>query len=168
METAMELTANDALNILREVMDPEVPVLDVVALGIVRGVEVVGDRATVRVTPTYSGCPAMRVIEREIEAALLRRGLREVTVQTVYSPPWTTDWLSDEAKERLRGYGIAPPGKVADTPLVALGPTVRAAVACPYCGSTDTTLKSEFGATACKAIHVCQACRQPFEEFKAL
>jgi ring-1,2-phenylacetyl-CoA epoxidase subunit PaaD len=155
------------LEILREVKDPEVPVLDVVELGIVRGAEVEGGRVTVRITPTYSGCPAMRVIEREIEAALRRRGYAEVVVETVFQPPWTTDWMDERAREKLRVYGIAPPGRAQAQEIVPLGGPPRP-VPCPYCGSTDTRLESEFGATACKAIHFCRACRQPFEHFKAI
>lgn len=155
------------LDWLREVKDPEVPVLDIVELGIVRGVEREESRVRVDVTPTYSGCPAMRVIEDDIRAVLQRHGCREVEVRTVFHPVWTTDAMSEEAREKLRAYGIAPPGPAgADEPL-PLGLTVRA-VACPFCGSLDTATRSEFGSTACKSLHVCHACRQPFEHFKAI
>jgi len=155
-----------ALEALASVMDPEVPVLSVVELGIVRGVKVVGGSVTVTVTPTYSGCPAMRVIEDEITAALEASGFRSVEIKTVYAPAWTTDWIAEPAREKLRTYGIAPPGRVTADQVVSLGPVVRT-VACPRCGSSDTTLKSEFGATACKSLHVCNSCREPFEHFKA-
>lgn len=158
--------AEEALRILDEVMDPEVPVLSVVELGIVRGVEAEGDSVTVTLTPTYSGCPAMQVIEAEVRAALEQAGFREVAIRTVYAPAWTTDWISEAAREKLRDYGIAPPGPVRDEELVPLGRTVRT-VECPYCGSPNTSLESEFGPTACKSVHVCRACRQPFEHFKA-
>jgi ring-1,2-phenylacetyl-CoA epoxidase subunit PaaD len=161
------LDGADVVEILRQVKDPEVPVLDVVELGVVRAAEVLADRVVVRITPTYSGCPALRVIEEQIKATLHRHGFPEVQVETVFNPPWTTDWLSAEAKEKLRAYGIAPPGKAAGPELVPLGGPVRT-VACPFCGSSDTTLQSSFGSTACKAIHVCRACRQPFEHFKAI
>ena len=160
-----------AYAVLRRVMDPEVPALSVVDLGIVRDVEVAGDRVTVVVTPTYSGCPAMQVIEREIVDALTEAGLGEVTVRTVYWPAWTTEWISEEARERLRAYGIAPPGRVREeTTETLVTITAREAphVPCPFCGSADTAMRSEFGSTACKAIHFCDACRQPFEEFKAI
>ena len=148
-------------------MDPEVPVLSVVELGIVRNVEVdEAGAATVTVTPTYSGCPAMRVIEEEIVAALEAGGFGAVVVKTAYAPAWTTDWIPEAAREKLRAYGIAPPGQVTTEQLVPLGPVVRR-VACPFCGSHDTETTSEFGATACKSLHVCRACRQPFEHFKA-
>jgi ring-1,2-phenylacetyl-CoA epoxidase subunit PaaD len=157
------------LELLRGIPDPEIPALDIVALGIVRRVELRPDGGVmVEVTPTYSGCPAMQVIEQEIRSALQSSGYDRVELRTVYSPAWTTDWLSDEAKAKLRAYGIAPPGRTAaEQPLVPLGPTIRHA-ACPHCGSSSTELKSEFGSTACKAIHYCHHCHQPFEEFKAL
>lgn len=145
--------------ILQLVKDPEVPVLSIVELGIVREVQADPDSAsvTVTITPTYSGCPAMKVIEEEITAALTRAGFSEVKIETVYAPAWTTDWLSDHAREKLRQFGIAPPGLVQLESL---------SVRCPYCGSTETGLVSEFGPTACKALHVCRSCRQPFERFK--
>jgi ring-1,2-phenylacetyl-CoA epoxidase subunit PaaD len=161
--------ADTLLEVLRGIPDPEVPALDIVELGIVRRVELRSDGVvTVDVTPTYSGCPAMRTIEEEIVAALRATGYDHVELHTVYSPAWTTDWLSDEAKAKLAAYGIAPPGRAAaEQPLVPLSPAVRHP-ACPYCGSSNTERKSEFGSTACKAIHYCHHCHQPFEEFKAI
>ena len=162
--------AAELWDVLREVLDPEVPALSVVDLGIVRGIEVEGDDVTVTVTPTYSGCPAMREIEREILAALGRAGHPRAAVRTVYSPPWTTDWISDEGRRKLREYGIAPPGPAPadDETLVSITPRARAAIPCPFCGSASTSLKSEFGSTACKAMLFCDECRQPFEAFKAI
>lgn len=162
--------AEEALfEVLRGIPDPEVPALDIVELGIVRRVELSTDRmVTVDVTPTYSGCPAMGMIEQEIVAALNANGYDRVELRTVYSPAWTTDWLSDAAKAKLKAYGIAPPHHTdVEQPLVPLTSAVRRA-ACPYCGSSNTERKSEFGSTACKAIHYCADCRQPFEEFKAI
>jgi ring-1,2-phenylacetyl-CoA epoxidase subunit PaaD len=152
--------------VLETVKDPEVPVLSVVELGVIRGVEVVGERVTVTMTPTYSGCPALQTMEHDITAALQNAGFREVVVKTVYAPAWTTDWIPAEAKEKLRAYGIAPPGPASQGTLVMLGETVRA-VPCPFCGSSNTTRESEFGPTACKSLHVCHSCQQPFEHFKA-
>ena len=150
---------------LETVMDPEVPVLSVVELGIVREVVVEGDNVAVTLTPTYSGCPAMHAIEAEITGALDAVGFRQVTLKTVFSPAWTTDWIAEPAKEKLRAYGIAPPGRVPAGPLVLLeGPSRQ--VPCPFCGSSNTALQSEFGATACKSLHRCRDCRQPFEHFK--
>jgi ring-1,2-phenylacetyl-CoA epoxidase subunit PaaD len=153
---------------LDEVKDPEVPVLSVVELGIVR--DAVADDAgvTVTITPTYSGCPAMHEIEGEIRAALEAQGVGPVTLRTVYAPAWTTDWIGEEAREKLRAYGIAPPsGSSAartDVPVAIMRRALP--VACPYCGSHATERKSEFGSTACKSIWMCRECRQPFEEFK--
>lgn len=160
-------SAEELYAVLNEVKDPEVPVLSVVELGIVRGIEVEESGVIVTVTPTYSGCPAMAVIEHDIESALRTHGVEHVEVRTSYSPAWTTDWIPAEAREKLRAYGIAPPGPADHDAPVAIGRR-RPAVRCPYCGSTDTQLRSEFGSTACKAIHVCRSCQQPFEEFKAI
>jgi ring-1,2-phenylacetyl-CoA epoxidase subunit PaaD len=167
MTTKSLLSRDDVFAVLATVPDPEVPVISVVDLGIIRDVAVNDDSIRVTVTPTYSGCPAMREIEDDIRTALVAAGASNVVVDTVYAPAWTTDWMSDEAKEKLRAYGIAPPGPAEHGGLITL--TRRAApVACPFCGSTNTRLQSEFGSTACKAIHVCQSCRQPFDEFKAI
>jgi ring-1,2-phenylacetyl-CoA epoxidase subunit PaaD len=164
---SLPLTRDRALAVLDAVMDPEVPVLSVVELGIVRAVEVEDDRVTVTITPTYSGCPAMRAIEQDIEQALLAHGATSVDIDISYTPEWTTDWMPAAAREKLRAYGIAPPGPADHEALVSIGRR-RAAVRCPYCGSVATELRSEFGSTACKAIHVCRSCQQPFEEFKAI
>ena len=167
--SAATLTRDDVFAILDEVKDPEVPVLSVVELGIVRDVALDGAAVTVTITPTYSGCPAMRVIEEEITAALEARGASRVLIATVYAPAWTTDWMSAGAKEKLRAYGIAPPGRTEGDSLVMLtrAPAVER-TPCPYCGSVKTEMRSEFGSTACKAIWYCRGCEQPFEAFKAL
>jgi ring-1,2-phenylacetyl-CoA epoxidase subunit PaaD len=154
---------------LEEVKDPEVPVLSVVELGVVRDAVVDADGGvTVTVTPTYSGCPAMRMIEESIHEALVLRGVRRVTVKTVFTPAWTTDWIPESARAKLEAYGIAPPGKARASdelvPLLRAGAGPR----CPFCKSPRTSLRSEFGSTACKALWVCAACTQPFEEFKAI
>ena len=159
----------DVMTVLSTVMDPEVPVISVVDLGIIRDASVERDdahtRVRVTVTPTYSGCPAMREIEADIRSALMRAGATDVVVDTVYAPAWTTDWIGPDAREKLRAYGIAPPGKAEPAGLITLTRR-RTTATCPFCGSSDTRLQSEFGSTACKAIHVCNACRQPFDEFK--
>lgn len=161
------LTPEFAMDVLRSVKDPEVPVISVVELGIVRNVAVEGAVVTVTVTPTYSGCPAMREIEDDIRSALLEAGAESVKVNMVFAPAWTTDWIGPEAREKLHAYGIAPPGPAENGGLITLTRR-RAPVTCPFCGSRDTRLESEFGSTACKAIHVCNDCRQPFDEFKAI
>lgn len=158
-------TRNDVLCILGTVKDPEVPVLSVVELGIIRKVEVRDDGVKITITPTYSGCPAMHVMEEDMRGALAGHGIGEVEIETVYAPAWTSDWIPAEAREKLRRFGIAPPGPADQGGLIAL--TRRAAlVVCPYCGSANTERRSEFGSTACKAIHFCNACSQPFDEFK--
>jgi ring-1,2-phenylacetyl-CoA epoxidase subunit PaaD len=156
--------------VLGDVLDPEVPAVSVVDLGIVRGVEL--DAAgvpTVVVTPTYSGCPAVKVIEESIVAALEAHGFAGARVRTTYAPAWTTDWISDAGREKLRRYGIAPPARRGATES-ELVPLLRraATVACPFCGSTRTAERSEFGSTACKALMYCDSCRQPFELFKTI
>jgi ring-1,2-phenylacetyl-CoA epoxidase subunit PaaD len=156
------------LAVLDTVMDPEVPVLSVRELGIVRDVAIAETGAvTVMVTPTYSGCPAIRVIEEDIVAALHEAGYADARVETVYAPAWTTDWIAPEAREKLRAYGIAPPGMVEAGGLIQLT-RARSAPACPFCGSRATEIRSEFGSTACKSMCWCRECLQPFEEFKAI
>ncbi|MES2521847.1 MAG: 1,2-phenylacetyl-CoA epoxidase subunit PaaD [Gemmatimonadota bacterium] len=162
----MLATRDDVYAVLAGVMDPEVPVISVVDLGIVRDAAVDGTAVRVTVTPTYSGCPAMHEIETDIRSALVAAGASEVQVDMVFAPAWTTDWIGPEAREKLRAYGIAPPGRAEPQGLITLT-RAKAPVPCPFCGSSDTRLQSEFGSTACKAIHVCNSCRQPFDEFKA-
>jgi ring-1,2-phenylacetyl-CoA epoxidase subunit PaaD len=151
---------------LDEVKDPEVPVLSIRELGVLRDVEVAGDEVVVVMTPTYSGCPAMHAMETDVVTTLARHGVPNARVKTVYAPAWTTDWMSDEAKAKLAAYGIAPPSPIGADELVPL--RRRAPVACPYCHSLNTVFRSEFGSTACKAILFCTNCSQPFELFKAI
>lgn len=161
------LSREEVFGILQGVPDPEVPVISVVELGVVRGVDITPDKVVVTMTPTYSGCPALREMEADIRAALVAHGVGQVEIRTVLSPAWTTDWIGEEAREKLRRYGIAPPGRAEPQGLVSLT-RARPSVVCPFCGSADTRLQSEFGSTACKAIHRCNSCLQPFDEFKAL
>jgi len=151
---------------LEEVKDPEVPVLSIRELGVLRDVEVAGDEVVVVMTPTYSGCPAMHAMEAEVVQTLASHGVPNARVKTVYSPAWTTDWMSQDAKAKLEAYGIAAPGRVESDDLVPL--RRRAPVRCPYCQSVNTVMRSEFGSTACKAILFCNGCHQPFELFKAI
>ncbi|WP_315782628.1 MULTISPECIES: 1,2-phenylacetyl-CoA epoxidase subunit PaaD [unclassified Bradyrhizobium] len=144
------------------VADPEIPVLTIDDLGVLREVEVVGDRVEVAITPTYSGCPAMNMIALEIELALERAGFREASVRTVLSPAWTTDWMSEQGRRKLREYGIAPPQATSGRRAL-FG---VAEVACPQCGSVDTEQLAEFGSTSCKALWRCKSCREPFDYFK--
>jgi ring-1,2-phenylacetyl-CoA epoxidase subunit PaaD len=160
---------DEVLAVLDTVMDPEVPVLSVRELGIVRDV-LVDDRdgVTVVVTPTYSGCPAIQEIERDILAALATAGFENARVRTTYSPAWTTDWIPESARAKLKAYGIAPPGAVAEDGGLVQLMRVRQAPPCPYCDSRETEIRSEFGSTACKSVCWCRSCAQPFEEFKAI
>ncbi len=143
--------------------DPEVPVISILDLGVVRDVRYDGTTLKIVITPTYTGCPAMNLFVAEIKAAMHDQGFDNVEIKTVYSPAWTTDWLSPLAKEKLRQYGIAPPVKDADVD----NPFAPAPVIpCPGCDSEDTKLISQFGATACKSLYSCNTCKEPFEYFK--
>jgi ring-1,2-phenylacetyl-CoA epoxidase subunit PaaD len=144
------------------VVDPEIPVLTIADLGVLRDVVLDGDHVEVAITPTYSGCPAMNMIALEIEVALERAGFRGSKVRTVLSPAWTTDWMSEEGRRKLRAYGIAPP-QASSSRRALFG---EQSVACPQCGSDKTELLSEFGSTSCKALWRCKACREPFDYFK--
>jgi ring-1,2-phenylacetyl-CoA epoxidase subunit PaaD len=158
-----------AWQVLGEIMDPEVPVISIVELGIVRDVREDGARVSVTITPTYSGCPAMSAIAEDIGAAFAREG-RIAEVVTALAPAWTTDWMAPEAKLRLANFGIAPPRSPAPSSIDVTGisPLRRraVAVACPHCGSMETSLTAQFGSTACKALYRCNACREPFDYFK--
>lgn len=160
------LTEAQAWDVLARVADPEIPVISVTELGIVREVAASGQAIEVVVTPTYSGCPATEVIERSIVDALREAGAGEVRVKTRLAPPWSTDWIAPEAREKLRRYGIAPPGSAADAAAQTIGFVPR--VECPLCGSGNTERLSAFGATACKALYRCRDCREPFEYFKPI
>ena len=145
-----------------QVVDPEIPVLTIADLGVLREVEVHDGRVEVAITPTYSGCPAMNMIALEIELALERAGIARPTIRTVLSPAWTTDWMSEAGRRKLREYGIAPP----KTSASRRGLFGVEQVACPQCGSLNTEVLSEFGSTSCKALWRCNRCREPFDYFK--
>jgi len=159
------MTSREILTLLESVADPEIPALSVIDLGIVRGVVVRPEGVEVSVAPTYTGCPATEVIERMIAAKLERNGIRKVKIKRVLSPPWTTAWLSDSGRRKLKAYGIAPPeGSAGKRSL--LTPELR--VHCPRCSTDRTTRVSEFGSTPCKASYKCDECLEPFEYFKCL
>lgn len=162
MVTAM--TTTDAWRIAAAVADPEVPVLTIEDLGVLRAVESDGARVRVDITPTYSGCPAMDTIRDDVILALTAAGFGEVEVRLVLAPAWTTDWMSDGGKRKLERYGVAPPtGRAA----VHDGPIpLTLSVRCPRCGSLDTREVSRFGSTSCKALFECRACLEPFDHFK--
>jgi ring-1,2-phenylacetyl-CoA epoxidase subunit PaaD len=151
-----------AWDVAAGVVDPEIPVLTIADLGVLRDVTITDDRVEVAITPTYSGCPAMNMVALEIGLALQREGFRDPKVRTVLSPAWTTDWMSEDGRRKLREYGIAPPQ--AGSGRRALFGALQ--VACPQCGSEDTEVLSEFGSTSCKALWRCKSCREPFDYFK--
>jgi ring-1,2-phenylacetyl-CoA epoxidase subunit PaaD len=168
MAPVAPLSIDAAWTAVGAVPDPEIPVISVVELGIVRDVRVAGDGSVdVTVTPTYSGCPATELIERDIVAALERAGAPAVRVLTQLAPAWTTEWIDPAARAKLRAYGIVPPAEHATNGVRPLHFVPRA-LACPRCGSEDTERLSQFGATACKALYRCRACAEPFEYFKPL
>jgi ring-1,2-phenylacetyl-CoA epoxidase subunit PaaD len=145
------------------VVDPEIPVLTIADLGVLRDVTERDGAVEVTITPTYSGCPAMSVIALEVELALARAGIEDARVRTVLAPAWTTDWLTDEGRRKLAGFGIAPPPASGSRRALFGTP---AALSCPRCGSADTEQISAFGSTACKALWRCRNCREPFDAFK--
>lgn len=154
-------TKEEVMSYLSEIADPEIPVVSIREIGMLREVHINGDDCEVVLTPTYTGCPAMGIIEADIKALLHKKGVPKVTVTMIYDPAWTTDWIPEDAKEKMRAYGIAPPvrscGNVAAT---------ERNVICPRCGSEDTKVISRYGSTACKALYRCANCQEPFEYFK--
>ena len=164
---APALSRDDAWRVAATIADPEIPVLTIEDLGVLRDVRVDGDRVQVTITPTYSGCPAMDAIRDDVQAALHEVGFGDVRVETVLSPAWTTDWMSDAGKAKLVEYGIAAPnGHAAARPT---GPIrLQLAVKCPRCSSLDTRELARFGSTSCKALYECRACLEPFDYFKVL
>ena len=151
-----------AWNAAASVVDPEIPVLTIADLGVLREVSVSDGHVEIAITPTYSGCPAMNMIALEIELALEREGFHKPSIRTVLSPAWTTDWMSEDGRRKLREYGIAPP-LPASSRRALFGVQE---VACPQCGSKDTEQLAEFGSTSCKALWRCKSCREPFDYFK--
>ncbi len=148
---------------LEQVMDPEVPVLSIIDLGLVRSIELVESQVMLGIAPTYTGCPAMDVIHDRIREALEPLGIH-VVISTVLAPPWTTDWMTEAGKKKLEDYGIAPPvGKASDKRSLW---EPQPAVPCPRCKSQETTLVSLFGSTACKSLYQCRSCNEPFDYFK--
>ncbi|WP_102127079.1 1,2-phenylacetyl-CoA epoxidase subunit PaaD [Deinococcus planocerae] len=160
-----QLSADDVWAALAHVPDPEIPVVSVTDMGMVRDVAVDGGRVTVTFTPTFSGCPALHVIRESIGEAVRALGVPDVEVRSTLTPPWTTDWIQPDARERLRQYGIAPPAPAGDTPLITLDPEPTR---CPRCGSLNVRMTASFGPTLCKRLYVCESCKEPFEGFKSV
>lgn len=153
-------------NLLEQVYDPEIPVLSVVDLGVVRDIATSDDSIVVTITPTYSGCPAMHTMEMDIRLKLISEGYKNVQVKSILSPSWTTDWLSENGKKKLEAYGIAPPVEPTGNVMQLFGKDVT--VRCPLCKSEHTELVSQFGSTSCKAMYRCLECKEPFDYFKCL
>ncbi len=158
------MTTKEVKTLLSQIPDPEIPVITIEELGILRDVNFVNDECVITITPTYSGCPAMKAIEQDIVALLKENGIEKIKVNYVYSPAWTTDWLSEEAKEKLRKYGISAPDKTSSDKSILTG--IQKVVKCPRCNSENTELVSQFGSTACKALYKCKDCLEPFDLFK--
>jgi ring-1,2-phenylacetyl-CoA epoxidase subunit PaaD len=156
------ITKKEVFDILENVCDPEVPVLSILDLGIVRDVLLHEKEIEIIITPTYSGCPAMNMIAMNIRIEMATHGFKNVKIKEILSPAWTTDWMSEDGKRKLKEYGIAPPQyRVED-----LGLEIERDIPCPLCDSTNTELLSEFGSTSCKALHRCKDCLEPFDYFK--
>ena len=154
---------------IREVTDPEIPVLNIIEMGIARSVDIVSDgKVLVKITPTYSGCPAMSAIENMVREKLEEKRVEAFDVQLDYSEAWTTDWMTEEAKAKLKDYGIAPPEKSTSDDDFLNSLSATKIVPCPFCDSFETELQSQFGSTACKSQYFCNSCHQPFEHFKCI
>ncbi|MBP7821298.1 MAG: phenylacetate-CoA oxygenase subunit PaaJ [Saprospiraceae bacterium] len=160
----MDSTIDYIYDLLHQVKDPEIPILSIVDLGIVRNVEISGSKVFVTITPTYTGCPAMDFINVNIKATLQEKGFSDIVVQSVLSPAWTTDWISESGKEKLKSYGIAPPQQTTSNKSVLFASEVN--IECPRCNSDNTELISQFGSTACKALYKCLNCKELFDYFK--
>ncbi len=168
MTIAATYTKEEIWDFLKEIHDPEIPVLNIVEMGIARKVERVENKFIIKITPTYSGCPAMHAIESDIKLILADKELQNFEVKTDFSETWTTDWMTEHAKEKLKEYGIAPPEKNVENDDFLTNFKQTKVVPCPYCESLETELQSEFGSTACKAQYYCRDCEEPFEHFKCI
>lgn len=163
----MSLTNQNILSLLSEIPDPEIPVISITELGVIREIHIIDETSIeLKITPTYSGCPAMKQIEDDVKRKLLEHGFSIININTIFSPPWTTDWITDDAKEKLRKYGIAPPEHSTEDKSWLTGKTKI--ISCPRCQSQNTTLISQFGSTACKALYQCKDCLEPFDYFKCI
>lgn len=153
-------------SLLNEIPDPEIPVISIVELGVIRDVAIDGNNVDVKITPTYSGCPAMKQMEDDVKKKLLENGFENIRIDTVYTPAWTTDWLSPEARKKLQDYGIAPPEEsTTDKSFLTDRPKH---ITCPRCKSRNTVMVSQFGSTACKALYKCNDCLEAFDYFKCI
>tara|TARA_B110000483_G_C18134441_1_gene518921 strand:+ start:313 stop:816 length:504 start_codon:yes stop_codon:yes gene_type:complete len=167
MQNGIKMTETEVFNVLSQIPDPEIPVISIKDLGILQGVKIENNQVFIDITPTYSGCPAMKLVEDLIHESLAGKGFDSVQVISKLTPVWTTDWLSDDAKRRLEEFGIAPPEKTSPNKswLSAEGPKI---IRCPLCKSENTIMVSQFGSTACKAHYKCADCLEPFDYFKCI
>ncbi len=159
-------TKYDILTALSQIPDPEIPVISIMELGVIRDVIFDDKRIEVKLTPTYSGCPAMKQMEDDVRNKLLELGFDDIKLSIIYNPPWTTDWLSAEAKLKLQKYGIAPPEESTTDKSFLTGKKKN--ITCPHCKSTNTVMVSQFGSTACKALYKCNDCLEAFDYFKCI
>jgi ring-1,2-phenylacetyl-CoA epoxidase subunit PaaD len=167
MNTISEKPTIDFIwQLMHQIPDPEIPVIDIVELGVVRNIEYSIDSLQITLSPTYSGCPAMKQMEDDVLKKLQENGLKNIEIKTSYNPPWTTDWITDEAKEKLFAYGISPPEHSSLSKAELMGH--KKTVVCPQCKSKNTSLVSQFGSTACKALYKCLDCLEPFDYFKCI
>lgn len=164
---ALTVNTETIREILEEVCDPEIPVLSVIDMGIIRQIKIHthNNAIEITITPSYTGCPAMDVISMSIRMALLQKGFKNIQIKTVLSPAWTTDWMSEAGKQKLKAYGIAPPHPT-QTVCTQEAFQKEEAVQCPHCNSWNTNIISRFGSTACKALYKCEDCKEPFDYFK--
>ena len=151
---------------LAEIPDPEIPVINIFELGVLREVKIDNNKLSVVITPTYSGCPAMNQIELDIKEKLNQLGVRDFSIQTIYKPAWTTDWITEGAKKKLLDFGISPPEKSTSDKSKLIGEEKK--IICPVCKSYNTKLISQFGSTACKALYKCESCLEAFDYFKCI
>lgn len=163
---SISLSIDEIRNLLSQIPDPEIPVITIADLGILREISIQDNTCIISITPTYSGCPAIKMIEDEIIKKFRENGVENVKINMVYHPAWTTDWINDEAKEKLRIYGIAPPEKSTVNKSSLMSETKE--IACPQCRSKNTEMISQFGSTACKALYRCKDCKEAFDYFKCI
>ncbi|MBL4592201.1 MAG: phenylacetate-CoA oxygenase subunit PaaJ [Flavobacteriales bacterium] len=167
MSNTTKYTTEQIWEFLSEIPDPEIPVINIVELGVLRKVEISNNSIIVSITPTYSGCPAMKAFEDDIKTKLKEKGITNFEINTIHSPAWTTDWINEEALLKLKNYGIAPPIKGTEDKGTLFGSDLKT-VQCPQCNSKNTSLTSQFGSTACKALYQCKDCLEPFDYFKCI
>ncbi|MDG1477373.1 MAG: phenylacetate-CoA oxygenase subunit PaaJ [Vicingaceae bacterium] len=167
MPSVTKHTTEEIWRFLSEIPDPEIPVISITELGVLRKVDIENSKVIITITPTYSGCPAMKTFEDDIKFKLQENNILDFEIKTIHSPAWTTDWITEEAREKLRKFGIAPPIRGSEDKGVLFHSETKN-IECPNCNSNNTNLKSQFGSTACKALYQCEECLEPFDYFKCI